>query len=91
MQLLAEKGKEQPAPVAAAVAAPAEPPRAAPQLPLAEASQQAHGVVAAAAQLDPSTAWKLEKMEAQVSVCLCFACFALSLKILNPEVLVSSG
>lgn len=79
MQLLAEKAKEQPAAIAAGVPAPAEASGPALQ-PLAEAGQQAKGV-SAAALLDPSTAWKLEKMEAQVSYAS-FASFALPLSSL---------
>ena len=76
VQLLAEKAREQPAPAAAPVsalpagpapaAAPAPAPAPAPLQPHGEASQQTNAVPAPAAMLDPSTAWKLEKMEAQV-------------------------
>lgn len=87
MQLLAEKAREQPEPEAAPVLAPAADGPAAASGPApasaAAAAVQPHGAgsqqgpaaLAPAAQTDPSTAWKLEKMEAQVCI-LCTLCFA---------------
>ncbi len=59
-QLLAEKAKEQVAPEPAAP--PAATPTPAPLQSQEPVSQQAAPV----AHMDPSTAWKLEKMELQV-------------------------
>ena len=66
-----------PAPAAAAVAAASAAPAAAAAAamqPHAEGIQQSPAVLAPAAQQDLSTAWKLEKMEAQVWL-LCMLCF----------------
>ena len=80
MQLLAEqakeKAKEQRPPAAAAAGAtaatPAEPPANTPtnppaNLPEAQASPSQQAV--APVLLDPTTAWKLEKLELQVTLC----------------------
>ena len=86
VQLLAEKAREQPKPEAAPVSAPpadGPAPAAAAVQPHAEGSQQSPAVLAPAAQLDPSTAWKLEKMEAQVCI-LCMLCFAPSQLLCRP-------
>ncbi len=61
LQLLAEKAKEQ-----APVPVPALAPPAVPTPPPAEAQPAPTQAAAPVMQLDPSTAWKLEKMELQV-------------------------
>lgn len=79
VQLLAERAKEQPKPEAAPVSAPLAagpaPARAAAAVQShAEGSQQSPAALIPAAQLDPSTAWKLEKMEAQVGILCMLGC-----------------
>jgi len=61
LQLLAEKAKEQ-----APVPAPALGPPPVPTPPPAEAQPAPNQAATPVMQLDPSTAWKLEKMELQV-------------------------
>ena len=82
VQLLAEKAREQhkheAAPVSAPLAdgpAPAAAAAATAVQSHAAGSQQGPAALAPAAQMDPSTAWKLERMEAQVCS-LCTLCFA---------------
>jgi len=69
LQLLAEKAKEQ-APVSVAALAPP----AVPTPPPAEAQPAPTQAAPPVMQLDPSTAWKLEKMELQVLSFLHFHC-----------------